>query len=143
MKTLVINEKQIARKWYVVDATDMVIGRLASRVAGLLMGKGKPAYSPNQDHGDNIIIVNADKVQLTGTKADTKTYFRHSGYPGGEKIRSFKEQMDADSRKVVTHAVWGMLPKTTLGRQIFSKLHVYSGDTHPHTAQKPETLQLS
>jgi len=143
MKTVVINEKQIARKWYVVDATDMVIGRLASKVAGVLMGKGKPAYSPNQDHGDHIIIVNADKVRLTGTKAETKSYFRHSGYPGGEKTRSFKEQMAADSRKVVSHAVWGMIPKTTLGRQIFSKLHLYSGDTHPHTAQKPEALQLS
>ena len=115
MKTVVVNEKEIARKWFVVDANDVVLGRLASKVANVLIGKGKPAYAPNQDHGDNVVIINADKIRLTGTKSETKTYFRHSMYPGGEKIRSYKEQMELDPTKVVIHAIRGMVPKTTLG----------------------------
>lgn len=142
MKTAVVNTNEISRNWFVVDAADQALGRIASRVAGLLMGKGKPAYSPNQDHGDNIVIINADLVKLTGTKAGTKEYFRHSTYPGGGKTRSFKEQMDLDSTEVVRHAVKGMLPKGTLGRVIFRKLHVYGKDVHPHTAQKPQTLTV-
>jgi large subunit ribosomal protein L13 len=106
------------------------------------MGKDKPAYAPHQDLGDYVVVVNADKVRLTGKKEDTKTYFRHSHYPGGGKFRSFREQMEKDPRKVISHAVWGMLPKTTLGRSIMKKLHVYSGDVHPHAAQKPESLSL-
>lgn len=143
MKTVVVNSKSIARKWYVVDATDMVLGRMASKVAQILIGKGKPAYSPNQDHGDNIIITNADKITLTGKKVDTKTYFRHSTYPSGGKFRSFKEQMVLDSAKVIVDAIHGMVPKTTLGRTIMAKLHVYQSDVHPHAAQKPEVLSLN
>ncbi len=142
MKTIVVNSTSIERKWYIVDAEDVVLGRLASKVANLLMGKGKPAYSPNQDHGDNIIIVNAEKVVLTGKKEDLKTYFRHSGYPGGEKIRSYKEQQALDATVIIKKAVHGMCPKTKLGRAIEKKLHIYTGAAHPHAAQKPETISL-
>ena len=142
MKTAVVNEKSINRKWFVIDAGDMILGRLASKVAVILSGKRKPAYSPNQDHGDNVIIINSDTVRLSGNKADKKQYFRHSRYPGGGKFRSFKEQMALDSTKVIQDAVHGMLPKNTLGRKIISKLHVYKGDSHPHAAQKPEPLSL-
>lgn len=142
MKTTVVNAKAIERKWYLVDANDMILGRLASKVATLLSGKGKPAYSPNQDHGDYVIILNADDIRLSGNKADKKFYFRHSTYPGGEKFRSFKEQMVLDSTKVIKDAVRGMLSKNTLGRSKISKLHIYKNDSHPHEAQKPEVLSL-
>ncbi len=142
MRTAVVNTKTIERKWYLVDAKDMVLGRLASKVATLLSGKRKPAYSPNQDHGDYVIILNADGIRLTGKKADEKTYFRHSQYPSGQKFRSFKEQMALDSTKVIKDAIRGMLPKTILGRATISKLHIYKSDSHPHKAQKPEALAL-
>ncbi|ERP30914.1 50S ribosomal protein L13 [Chitinivibrio alkaliphilus] len=142
MKTKVFNHKTIERKWYVVDATDMVLGRMASKVAQLLIGKSKPAYSPNQDHGDHVIVINADKITLTGRKADSKYYFRHSTYPGGEKIRTFREQMELDSTKVIRDAVHGMVPKTALGRSIEKKLHVYAGSEHNQAAQKPEPITL-
>ena len=142
MKTVVVNTKSIERKWYVVDATDVVLGRLATKVANLLMGKGKPAYSPNQDHGDYIVVINAEKVVLTGNKENQKTYFRHSGFPGGEKIRSYKEQQEIDPTVIIKKAVHGMCPKTKLGRAIEKKLFVYAGDNHPHGAQKPETISL-
>jgi large subunit ribosomal protein L13 len=130
------------RKWYVVDATDQVLGRLASRVAVVLSGKGKPTYAPHEDHGDHVVVLNADKVRLTGRKAEFKEYFRHSTYPGGEKIRVYHEQMEKDPAWVVAHAVRGMIPKTTLGRRILKKLHVYDGNEHPHAAQKPTALTL-
>ncbi len=142
MKTVVVNTKSIERKWYVIDASNMVLGRLSSTIANLLIGKTKPAYSPNQDHGDHVIVINASKVILTGRKAETKSYFRHSGFPGGEKIRPFKKQMELDPTAVIKLAVKGMVPKTTLGRQILSKLHVYAGDNHPHAAQKPEPFAI-
>ncbi|MBD3390937.1 MAG: 50S ribosomal protein L13 [Chitinivibrionales bacterium] len=142
MRTTVVNTKDIARTWYVVDADDKVLGRLASTIASVLVGKGKPSYSPNQDHGDHVIVVNSEKVKLTGTKAETKTYFRHSKYPAGAKTRSYWEQMQLDPTAVVTHAVRGMVPKTTLGRRIMKKLHVYAGDSHPHAAQKPQPLPV-
>ncbi len=140
MKTVVVNTKTIERKWFVVDASDIVLGRLASNVASALMGKNKVAYSPNQDHGDFVIIVNANKVRLTGRKPEMKTYFRHSTYPGGEKIRPFKKQMELDPTQVVIGAVKGMVPKNALGRQIMRKLHVYADAEHPHAAQQPEPL---
>ena len=142
MKTAVVNSKSISRKWYVIDASEMILGRLASKVAQILSGKRKPAYSPNQDHGDNIIIINSDNIRLSSDKADKKIYFRHSTYPGGGKFRTFKEQMALDSTKVVTDAVHGMLPKNILGRKIISKLHVYKDGSHPHAGQKPEALTL-
>ena len=143
MKTVVVNEKSIKHEWYVVDAADQTLGRLASKAARILIGKNKPAFSPNQDHGDFVVILNADKVQLTGKKAEMKEYFRHSHYPGGGKTRSFKEQMELDSTQVIIHAIKGMVYKNALGRAIIRKLHVYPGATHPHTAQQPKPLTLA
>jgi large subunit ribosomal protein L13 len=142
MKTVVVNTDDIGRKWYVVDAKNKVVGRLASRLASKLTGKGKAAFSPNQDHGDYIIVINSDNVRLTGKKADMKTYFHHTGYAGGKKERPFKKQMALDSRQVILHAVRGMVPKTKLGRAVMKKLHVYKKDIHPHAAQQPELLSL-
>jgi large subunit ribosomal protein L13 len=142
MKTVVVPTKSIIREWYIVEAADKIVGRLASKIAGILIGKGKPAYSPNQDHGDYVVIINADKVKLTGKKAELKTYFRHTMYPGGQKHRPFKEQMAKDSTKVITHAIHGMVPKTKLGRAIMKKLHVYKGAEHPHVAQQPKALSV-
>jgi large subunit ribosomal protein L13 len=143
MKTVVVDTASIERKWFVVDAAELTLGRLASKAAQILIGKGKVAYSPNQDHGDYLIVVNADKVRLTGSKPETKGYFRHSMYQGGDKIRSFKEQMALDSTKVVTHAVHGMVSKNPRGRAIMRKLFVYCGPDHPHVAQQPKELKLS
>lgn len=140
MKTVVVNTGEIVRKWYIVDANNKIVGRLASRLANVLMGKGKSAYSPNQDHGDYVIVINSDTVRLSGKKADLKTYFHHTGYAGGKKQQPFKKQMALDSRKVILHAVHGMVPKTKLGRAVLKKLHVYKKDVHPHAAQKPEPL---
>jgi large subunit ribosomal protein L13 len=142
MKTVVVDARKIERDWVVVDAAGMTLGRLASKAAGILIGKGKPAYSPNQDHGDNLIIVNSSQVQLTGNKAETKSYFRHSTYPGGGKTRSFKEQMSLDSTQVIHHAVKGMVSKNALGRAILRKLHIYQGAEHPHVAQQPKPIKL-
>jgi large subunit ribosomal protein L13 len=140
MKTVVVNTDDIARSWYVVDAKNKIVGRLASNLAKILTGKGKTAYSPNQDHGDNIIVINSDLVRLSGKKADMKTYFHHTGYAGGKKERPFKKQMALDSRQVIVHAVHGMIPKNTLGNAILRKLHVYKNEVHPHAAQKPQPL---
>jgi large subunit ribosomal protein L13 len=142
MKTIVVDSKSIARNWYVVDATDQMVGRLSSKVASLLIGKRKVAYSPNQDHGDFVIVINAEKVKLSGKKPETKEYFRHSTYPGGEKFRSFKEQMQLDPTKVIQHAVHGMVSKNALGRSIMRKLHIYKAAEHPHAAQKPVPITL-
>jgi large subunit ribosomal protein L13 len=142
MKTEVVDCKTIKHDWLVVDATNQALGRLASKVAQILIGKNKVAYSPNQDHGDFVIIINADKVMLTGKKSETKTYFRHSKYPGGGKFRTFKEQMELDPSKVLIHAIHGMVPKNARGRAILSKLHVYSGENHPHSAQQPKLITL-
>ena len=142
MKTVVVNTESIKREWFVLDASDQALGRLSSKAAQILIGKGKVAYSPNQDHGDFLVIINADKVMLTGKKAETKEYFRHSHYPGGGKFRSFKEQMELDPTRVLVHAIHGMVPKNARGRAIMKKLHVYAGESHPHTAQQPSLLTL-
>jgi large subunit ribosomal protein L13 len=142
MKTVVVNTQTIEREWLVVDGASQTLGRLASKVAQLLIGKGKVAYSPNQDHGDHIVIINADKVKLTGKKPETKFYFRHSQYPGGAKFRSYKEQMQIDPSQVVIHAVHGMVSKNARGRSIMKKLHVYAGDNHPHSAQQPKAISI-
>lgn len=143
MKTNVGSVSAIEREWHKVDANGMVLGRLASRLSKMLSGKNKVAYSPNHDHGDYIIVVNAGNIRLTGKKTEAKTYFRHSMYPGGGKFRSFKEQMAIDPTQVVRRAVRGMLPKTRLGRAMLEKLFVYAEDTHPHAAQKPKALALN
>lgn len=130
------------RKWYVVDARDQVLGRLATRVATILQGKHKPNYARHQDVGDFVVIINADKVRLTGKKTEQKTYFRHSGYPGGVTQMPFRLVMARKPEYIIEHAVRLMLPKNALGRKIFKKLKVYTGDKHPHQAQLPESLTL-
>lgn len=133
---------EVARKWVLIDADGAVLGRLATQVADILRGKKKPQFTPNTDTGDFVVVINADKVQLTGNKAQQKEYWRYSGYLGGLKIESFQEAMAKHPERVIEHAVKGMLPKTTLGRQQFSKLKVYAGSEHPHAAQNPEKITL-
>jgi large subunit ribosomal protein L13 len=140
MRTLVPKQDQIKQDWYVVDATDQVLGRLASQVAAVLRGKNKPYYTPHLDTGDFVVIINADKVRLTGNKELQKVYQRYSGFPGGQKEISYKRMMATKPEQIIEHAVKGMLPKNTLGRQIFSKLKVYAGPEHPHQAQQPKPL---
>lgn len=137
------NEEILAnRKWYVVDATDKVLGRLASEIAKILRGKHKPNYAPHQDVGDFVIVVNAEKVKLTGKKLEQKIYFRHSGYPGGAKYIPVRRMLAKRPEYVIERAVRLMLPKNALGRKMFKKLKVYAGPDHPHQAQKPEPLEL-
>src|SRR5579862_2392091 len=133
----------IQRQWHVVDATDVVLGRLASQVAVLLRGKHKPTFAPHVDMGDFVVVVNADKVALTGAKLEQKHAYRHSGYPGGLKSRTYAEMLDKHPAKAVEKAVRGMLPKNSLGRAQLSKLKVYAGAEHPHQAQKPEPFEIS
>ncbi|ABK42773.1 LSU ribosomal protein L13P [Magnetococcus marinus MC-1] len=143
MKSFVAKPSTIERKWYVIDATDMVVGRLASEVAKRLRGKHKPTYTPFMDCGDNIIIVNAEKVRFTGNKRNDKVYYWHSRFPGGLKsITADKELSGNHPERVLEKAIKGMLPKNVLGRQMFRKLNVYKGSEHPHTAQQPEELKL-
>lgn len=143
MKTYTVKAGEIRRKWYVVDAQDLVLGRLASEVAQILRGKRNPAYTPHMDVGDNVIIVNSDKVKLTGNKQEQKVYYRHSGYPGGLREIPYSDLMKNKSDFVVQKAVRGMLPHNRLGRQMLKKLHVYKGASHPHQAQQPEQLDLA
>jgi len=142
LKTYVPKPEDIERKWYVVDAKDKVLGRLASHVATILRGKHKPIYAPHVDVGDHVIIINAEKIRVTGKKAQTKRYFRHSGYPGGARFDSFAELIQRHPERILEKAVWGMLPHNKLGRKMFKKLKVYAGENHPHQAQKPEKLEL-
>jgi len=133
---------EITRKWYVIDATDMILGRLAVVAANLLRGKGKPQYTPNIDCGDHVIIINADKVALTGSKLEQKFAYHHSGYPGGLRATSYTELLAKHPERAVVKAVRGMLPKNRLGRKQLAKLKVYAGTEHPHAGQKPETFEL-
>jgi len=131
---------EVERKWVLIDADGATLGRLATTAAMALRGKNKPQYTPNTDTGDFVIVINADKVQLTGTKAEKKTYWRYSGWLGGMHFESFKEAMEKHPERVVEHAIKGMLPKTSLGRQQATKLKVYAGPKHPHTAQNPTKI---
>ena len=140
MKTYMATASSIERKWYVVDAADYTLGRLASQVAAVLRGKNKPTYTPSMDCGDNVIVINAEKVQLTGKKLDQKIYYNHSEYVGGMKETTLREMMDKKPERVIELAVKGMLPKGPLGRSMMKKLFVYAGAEHPHVAQKPEEL---
>jgi large subunit ribosomal protein L13 len=133
----------IQREWHVIDATDVVLGRLAVQTANLLRGKHKPMFAPHVDTGDFVIIVNAEKVALSGTKKTTKLAYRHSGYPGGLTATPIGEILEKDARKAVEKAVWGMLPKNRLGRQVLKKLKVYSGPEHPHAAQKAKPFEIT
>ena len=140
MKTFMANPAKIERKWYVVDATGLTLGRLASEVAKVLRGKNKPEFTPHVDTGDYVIVINAEKIAVTGNKMDQKMYYHHSDYIGGLKETTLKEMLAKHPERVIEHAVKGMLPKGPLGRQMYTKLHVYAGAEHPHAAQKPETL---
>ena len=142
MRTYSPKASEITRKWYVVDAEDLVLGRLSTEVARILRGKHKPTFAPHMDMGDHVIIINAEKVVLTANKADQKMVYRHSGYPGGLKSRTFAEALALKPEEGVRRAVRGMLPKNRLGRQMLRKLKVYSGPTHPHQGQQPEALVL-
>ena len=140
MSTYMASASNIERKWYVVDAADYTLGRLASQVAAVLRGKNKPTYTPFLDCGDNVIVINASKVKITGKKLDQKVYYNHSDYVGGMKETTLKEMMAKHPERVIEHAVKGMLPKGPLGREMYTKLFVYAGPDHKHAAQKPEAL---
>ena len=143
MRTYSPKPADIQREWYVIDATDVVLGRLAVQTANLLRGKHKPIFAPHVDTGDFVIIVNADKIALSGNKRVTKMAYRHSGYPGGLTATPFGELLEKDARKAVEKAVWGMLPKNKLGRQMIKKLKVYAGPNHPHAAQQAKPFEIS
>jgi len=142
MRTYVPKEGEITRDWVVMDASDQVLGRLASEVARILRGKHKPDYTPHLDTGDFVVVVNAEKVQLTGAKLDQKVYYRHSGRPGSLQSETARERLDKYPERVIQAAVWGMLPKNRLGRKLLKKLKVYAGPEHPHEAQQPKTHTL-
>jgi len=140
MKTQFAKKDEIERKWYVVDAEDAVLGRLATKIATYIRGKNKPIFTPNVDTGDFVIVINADKVRLTGKKLTDKVYYHHSGYVGGIKAQTAKELFEKKPEEIIEKAVWGMLPKNKLGRAMIKKLKVYRGSEHPHKAQTPEIL---
>ena len=140
MKTYMANPDKLEKKWYVVDASGMVLGRLASEVASVLRGKNKPEFTPNVDTGDYVIVINAEKIKVTGKKLEQKIYYRHSDYVGSLKETTLKEMLAKHPERVIEFAVKGMLPKGPLGREMMTKLHVYAGAEHPHAAQKPEVL---
>ncbi len=142
MRTFTQKQEEIERDWYVVDAEGETLGRLASRIAPILKGKHKPIYTPHLDCGDFVVIVNAEKVRVTGRKLDQKFYHRHSGYPGGLKSISLRDQLNRYPERVLEAAIRGMLPKNKLGRRMIKKLKVYAGDAHPHEAQQPKPLEL-
>ena len=140
MKTYMPSATTVEKKWYVVDATDMTLGRLASNVANVLRGKNKPIYTPNIDTVDYVIVINAEKIKVSGKKLDQKMYWHHTEYVGHHKEFSLRQMLQDKPERVIEHAVKGMLPKGSLGREMYTKLHVYAGAEHPHAAQKPEVL---
>jgi large subunit ribosomal protein L13 len=142
MRTYVPKEGEISREWVVMDAADQVLGRLATEVARILRGKHKPDFTPHLDTGDFVVIVNAERIKLTGAKLDDKVYYRHSGRPGSLKSETARERLDKHPERVIQAAVWGMLPKNRLGRKLLRKLKVYAGPEHPHDAQQPKTHSL-
>jgi len=137
-----VKKDDIKREWYIIDAEGQTLGRLASKVAKILQGKHKPIYTPHMDTGDFVIIINAEKIKVTGNKANTKVYRKHSGYPGGLKEVSYKALLEKQPEQIIRHSVKGMMPKTILGKQMFKKLKVYAGPNHPHQAQKPKEIDL-
>lgn len=141
-KTYTAKPSDIDKKWVLVDAEDQPLGRLSSKVATILRGKNKPQFTPHIDTGDNVVVINAEKVKLTGNKLQNKTYFRHTGYPGGEKFTTAEEYLEKDPTFLIKNAVKGMLPKNKLANKLITNLKVYGGPVHPHTAQKPEKIEL-
>ena len=142
-KTVSANKATVEKEWVLVDAADQTLGRLASNVAILLRGKHKPSFTPHMDCGDNVVIINADKIRLTGNKWDQKEYVRHTGYPGGQRFTNARVMMSKKPTAMVEKAVTGMLPKNRLGRQLFRNLMVYAGNEHPHQAQQPKVINLN
>jgi len=142
MKTYFATNQTVEHQWYIVDASNKVLGRLVSQIAKVLRGKHKPEYTPHVDTGDYVIVINASQIRVTGNKEKDKIYYRHTGYPGGVKSASFEKVMAKNPAYVIERAVKGMLPKNPLGRQMLRKLKVYAGDVHPHTAQQPVTIDL-
>ncbi len=142
MKTIYLDNKKIDRKWYIVDAEGVTLGRLATRVASILRGKNKPYFVPHQEVGDYVVIVNADKIRVTGNKMTDKVYYRHTGYPGGLRQANLTKVLQTKPEYPVEHAIRGMLPKNRLGRKLFKNVKVYAGSQHPHAAQKPEPLSV-
>jgi len=140
MRTWTVRPGDIERDWYVIDAQDAILGRLATKAATILRGKHRPQYSPHADCGDHVIVINADKVRLTGRKEEQKVYYRHTGHPGGIKSTAVKDMREQHPERIIESAVRGMLPKNPLGRKMFLKLKVYAGDQHPHAAQLPKPL---
>jgi large subunit ribosomal protein L13 len=141
-KTVSANKGTVEKEWYLVDATDEVLGRLASKVAMILRGKNKPSFTPHVDCGDHVIVINAEKVKLTGNKMAQKQYLRHTGYPGGQRVDTPQSLLNKKPEAVVEKAIKGMLPKNRLGSEIFRSLHVFAGEMHPHEAQQPKKLDL-
>lgn len=141
-KTISAKKESVEKNWWVVDADSRVLGRVASEVAKIIRGKHKPSFTPHIDCGDNVIVINAEKIRMTGDKMNSKEYISHSGYPGGQKRLSPKQVMAKKPERIFEYAVKGMLPKNRLGRQLFKNLHVYIGDQHPHEAQNPKVLEL-
>ncbi|MBK79711.1 MAG: 50S ribosomal protein L13 [Gammaproteobacteria bacterium] len=142
MKTVSMRAEDVRRSWFVVDAEDKTLGRLATEIATRLRGKHKPEYTPHVDTGDYVIVVNAEKIRVTGAKTTDKMYYRHSGYPGGIKSRSFEQMRDSHPERIIEKAVKGMMPRNPLGRAMLKKLKVYAGGEHPHSAQQPEPLEI-
>ncbi len=142
MKTIFLKPKELSRKWYLIDASDKILGRVAVKAANILRGKTKPYYAPHMDMGDFVIIVNADKVAVTGNKLADKMYYRHSGYPGGLKTENLGKRIQKKPTFPLEHAIKGMLPKGRLGRKLFNNVKIYVGDKHPHDAQKPQVLEV-
>ncbi len=142
MKTYYAKPGEVEREWLLVDAEDVVLGKLAVQVAQILRGKTKPQYTPHVDTGDFVVVINADKVKVTGNKQTDKVYYKHTGHPGGLKHETFQEAMAKHPERVIQHAVAGMLPKNTLGRQMLKKLKVYAGPEHPHAAQNPRKIEI-
>ena len=142
-KTKSANSESVEKQWYIVDAEDMVLGRMAARIAMVLRGKHKPYFTPHADCGDNVIVINAEKVKLTGKKTDNKVYVRHTGYPGGQRFATPRELLAKKPEAIIEHAVKGMLPKNILGAELYRHLYVYKGTEHPHQGQNPQLLNLN
>jgi large subunit ribosomal protein L13 len=142
VKTLIAKKQDIIPQWYLVDADNQVLGRMSSRIASILRGKHRPQFSPHQEFGDHVVVINAEKVQVTGRKEVQKTYFRHTQYPGSGKETQLSEIRATKPERIIEAAVKGMLPRNKLGRRMIRKLHVYAGSEHPHQAQQPETVDL-
>ena len=141
-KTISVNDNTVEKNWYIIDAEALILGRMASKVAMVIRGKHKPSYTPHVDCGDNVIVINAEKIRLTGNKWNAKEYIYHTGYPGGQRSLSPRQMMQKGGNRMVEKAVKGMLPKNRLGRKLFKNLYVYAGTEHPHAAQQPKELKF-